>query len=442
MRFYSKEIKIITVINNTSTKFDMITKKVVGPLLIILIMFFSFGNTIIGRKFFTLNERGEIISALLLSIVFCVLFFKKGEYKKFIKKNIFVILYLIIRLVLIFKLSFDYSTIRSVFFEAFFLIVISEDLLKGQSVLIKKSTYLITGINLALNAINLFLSWNITSNYPILSKQIVEKISLYGIKGVLPQCTMYANPNSLGIMSAFSILILANLIRRKKPFVRIFSAIAIIFNLYCIYASQCRSAIVALLGCLAIYLFRLVVKNIDVRKITAVIMLMCLIASFSILGYAEKHKETGINYYHITKEENLIENMSSGRYLIWKTGLFAHKNTAFLGSGSAKNEINNRARFVKNNYEKGWTRYENLGPHNGYLAMLWCSGILGSIMFFAGLLKKIFNSRGLEADSKYLILIFIFVINMFESMFIVNRYFVVLYLFLILAMDEDKEVKE
>lgn len=210
------------MINNNGTKFDIIIKRLTGIFLIILTLFFAFGNTVIGRKFFTINERGEIISALILSIIFCILFFKKGEYKLFIKRNIFAITYLVIRLILIFKLSFDYSTIRSVFFEAFFLIVISNDLLKGNNELIKKSTYLITGINLALNLANLFIGWNITRGYPIASEQIVEKISLYGIKGVMPWCTMYANPNSLGIMSAFSILILAHLIQTKKPLIRIF----------------------------------------------------------------------------------------------------------------------------------------------------------------------------------------------------------------------------
>lgn len=427
------------MINNNGTKFDIIIKRLTGIFLIILTLFFAFGNTVIGRKFFTINERGEIISALILSIIFCILFFKNGEYKLFIKRNILAITYLMIRFALIFKLSFDYSTIRSVFFEAFFLIVISNDLLKGNNELIKKSTYLITGINLALNLANLFISWNITRAYPIVSEQIVEKISLYGIKGVMPWCTMYANPNSQGIMSAFSILILAHIFQTKKPLVRIFSIIAIIFNFYCIYASQCRSAMVALLGCLIIYIFRLIIKKIDVRKITVAVMLICLIASLSILGYAQKHKETGLNYYHITKEENLIENMSSGRYLIWKTGLIAHEDTALLGTGSAKNEVKNREKFINDNFESGWTRYGNLGPHNGYLAMLWCSGILGSMLFFTSLLRKILNARGLEIDSRYMIPIFVFVINMFESMFIVNRYFVVLYLFLILSMNEDDE---
>ena len=96
-------------------------------------------------------------------------------------------------------------------------------------------------------------------------------------------------------------------------------------------------------------------------------------------------------------------------------------------------------KFIKDNFESGWTRYGNLGPHNGYLAMLWCSGILGSMLFFTSLLRKILNARGLEIDSRYMIPIFVFVINMFESMFIVNRYFVVLYLFLILSMNEDDE---
>ena len=76
-----------------------------------------------------------------------------------------------------------------------------------------------------------------------------------------------------------------------------------------------------------------------------------------------------------------------------------------------------------------------LGPHNGYISMISGAGWLGLLLFIAILIQRILRSKNLEKGNWYLMLIFIFAINCFESLFILNRFFAGFYMFLILEAD-------
>jgi hypothetical protein len=73
-------------------------------------------------------------------------------------------------------------------------------------------------------------------------------------------------------------------------------------------------------------------------------------------------------------------------------------------------------------------------------AMISATGWAGFGLFIAILLQRIKRAKHLEKGRWYLMLIFIFVINCFESLFVLNRFFTCFYMFLILETDmEDGE---
>lgn len=88
----------------------------------------------------------------------------------------------------------------------------------------------------------------------------------------------------------------------------------------------------------------------------------------------------------------------------------------------------------------GYVSSSQLGPHNGYIGMISATGWAGFGLFIAILLQRIKRAKHLEKGRWYLMLIFIFVINCFESLFVLNRFFTCFYMFLILETDmEDGE---
>lgn len=95
---------------------------------------------------------------------------------------------------------------------------------------------------------------------------------------------------------------------------------------------------------------------------------------------------------------------------------------------------------IDQTYYARYVSAAQLGPHNGYIGMISATGWAGFGLFIAILLQRIKRAKHLEKGRWYLMLIFIFVINCFESLFILNRFFTCFYMFLILETDmEDGE---
>ena len=110
--------------------------------------------------------------------------------------------------------------------------------------------------------------------------------------------------------------------------------------------------------------------------------------------------------------------------------------------GNLKLEQDARKEMVAANNCGEYSWYEiaaELGPHNGYISMISGAGWLGLLLFIAILIQRIRRSKNLEKGNWYLMLVFIFAINCFESLFILNRFFACFYMFLILESDWEKE---
>lgn len=82
-----------------------------------------------------------------------------------------------------------------------------------------------------------------------------------------------------------------------------------------------------------------------------------------------------------------------------------------------------------------------LDTHNGYYSVFFCNGLLGFILFIIILFQRIMG-RNLDGVPKwYLPIVFLLALNVFESAFIADRFFPVVIMFLILALDGKSEEK-
>jgi O-antigen ligase len=151
--------------------------------------------------------------------------------------------------------------------------------------------------------------------------------------------------------------------------------------------------------------------------------------------YLFVNESTKIEDFGYSESEKTIDALSTGRYIIWKECIMTQEGDMLFGKGSLHLEQESREEFVSNLEQDYYWRYitaSHLGTHNGYLSMISTTGLVGFGLFIAILMQRIVKAKNLKNGNLYLILVYIFVINFFESLFIVNRFFICFYLFLIL----------
>ena len=183
-------------------------------------------------------------------------------------------------------------------------------------------------------------------------------------------------------------------------------------------------------------------KLLRIRKETLIagVLVMCIATLLPVYLVVNHSQNIGTLYY--TDLEHKMDKISSGRYLIWKECIINQNNSLIFGEGNLKLEQEERIQYI-NDHEDiywGYVSSSQLGPHNGYIGMISATGWAGFGLFIAILLQRIKRAKHLEKGRWYLMLIFIFVINCFESLFVLNRFFTCFYMFLILETDmEDGE---
>ena len=79
-----------------------------------------------------------------------------------------------------------------------------------------------------------------------------------------------------------------------------------------------------------------------------------------------------------------------------------------------------------------------LNPHNGYIAQISATGWVGFALFIAILAQRIKRADHLDKGRWHLLVIYTLVINCFESLFILNRFFTCFYMLLILETDMEQ----
>ena len=153
-----------------------------------------------------INERMETIQNVLTilivsSVIFILLKNVKLNLVPWIKNNVLVIIYFLVRIASLLNSGFEYSVIRSIFFEAFFLIGICKYILNP----LKRRNIYITFF-LWFDFIIVSLSILIFILMPYIGKEGQEILITYTYYKESAKASLFSNINTAGILSGFSII--------------------------------------------------------------------------------------------------------------------------------------------------------------------------------------------------------------------------------------------
>lgn len=407
-------------------------------------------KTIFGKYFMVPMERLQILMAVLLAAFLLVEFIRldKGSKKNWIIKNAFVFVYFAVRCLTFISTGMQYTVLRSIFFEGIYMLVLTE-LVVNSDFCKKIVMKFFIASNLLLNIINVYFYWHseaIAANgqYEDALYNFIIKYTYAGDPYWCNYSSMYSNPNYMGMMTGIALLIAATYLSKNMSLMKkIAAGVYFIFSLYCVWLSNSSASQVAMMAALCAFALVKYVKIFTPKRITVICLACSIVATGLIYGFIAFQNED-----YNTPAEDKLNQLSTQRYAIWKDSFYSHKEELMLGCGNITLEKRDRYQY---NLDRGidWgldvkgSLVDYVGPHNGYIGTLSCTGILGSIAFLLAFLKKIKDSSLLgEKHRFYLPMVFIFVVNLFECMIIVNKNFYSLYLFLILAMDDKTEANQ
>ena len=414
-------------------RLHLLSSRILMPLMAVL---FICTNTVINLW---IDERMEtiqnIIAILLLLMVICYLLSAPRErLRPWIKSNILVIAYFVVRLISLWQCGFDYSVIRTICFEMFFLIGIcgfTVDSRTGNRFYVKFFIWFEV-IATALSALIFLLMPHLGANM----QHMIIEFSYYE---KAENAAFFSNVNTAGIMAGFSI-VLAFIMYHKDMFAKKLIIVFGIYNICALLYFGSRAAEVGMAAVVLFFVIKKVFSGINAKKLTIValcLMVLTLVPLYAMIGYHESQATLSYRGF-----ERKLDNVSTGRYSIWKECYITQKDSLLVGMGNLKLEQDARKEMVAANHCGEYWWYEmaaELGPHNGYISMISGAGWLGLLLFIAILIQRIRRSKNLEKGNWYLMLVFIFAINCFESLFILNRFFACFYMFLILESDWEKE---
>lgn len=415
--------------------------------LLMLIVLFSALRATIFTKVLGLSDRVFLILIPLFLGTFLIRFFLAGKMEKltFLKTHILVIVYLGIRCVLLVSHGFNHYIFGSIIYETAFLLLICPWTV-GSYEKVKKIFVVFIGFNLIMN----LLSVGLVMCMGKLSGWDIDLAAYHEIPGYMemnPYAGLFLNQNNAGIMTAMALCLFLLVMKaahndRKYPVWKITGmGVYILFSLYMLYRYGCRSADVGLIAVLLVYglvkAFKWNKKKI--LQICLVAILLCNAALLAVIASgADETSE------HIAA----INLLSTGRYKLWNDGYHTASSADawLLGQGSNELELENRNVYLKEKWiseGNDETLYveEILGLHSGYLSILFNAGIICFVLFVVILWQKIGRMLFRNKDNWYLIVIFAFTVNLFESLLIMNRSYVCFLMMIVLAMGDMKETK-
>lgn len=422
--------------NNWINKLNQFTSTIMMPLVTLTFILF---NTVINKW---LGERIETLQNVFAVFVLAVvavnlLASPKNGLIPWLKGNVLVIVYFVARAISLWQSGFDYSVIRTIFFEMFFLIGICNMTAGGKSKLLYIKIFVwlelvFTALSLAIFYIGGLMGDSL-NNFLI-------KYTYFEKSG---NALLFSNPNTAGLFAAFAVVI-AIILYNKKIFSNKFLIVFGVYNLIALVLFGCRSADMGLIAVAAVLLLHKFAPKLKKRSIAAITLALMILTLVPIYGMIEYHESKAHLSY--TDIEAKIDILSSGRYAVWKECAITQHDDLLFGKGNLALEQADR-KHMMDTLEKRWEysyRYMNvaeIGPHNGYIGMVSGTGWVGFALFMAILFQRIKRGKHLEKGNWHLIIVFSLVINCFESLFILNRFFTCFYMMLALETDFEEETK-
>ena len=412
---------------------NKINAEIFMPLMAVtFILFNTVINKWIGERIETLQN---LVAICILLILACNLLSEpKRVLLPWLRTNYLVMVYFVVRGISLLQSGFEYGVIRTIFFEVFFLIgICSITLQKSKKIYISMFIWL----ELIFSASSLILYYS-RSFFGAGFENFLTEYTYLDKSG---NALMFANPNTAGIMAGFSI-VLAVILYGRSRYSNGFLLFFGIFNAAALLMFGCRSADVGVLAVIGFVMLQKIFSKINGKKIAVISLLLCIMTLIPIYGLITYHESKApLSYTDIEEKADII---SSGRYTLWKQCAITQKDSLLFGKGNLALEQQARKDFM-DSLERRWEysyRYfsaAELGPHNGYIGMISAAGWLGFGLFMAILMQRIKRAEHLKKGRWHLMLVFAFVINCFESLFILNRFFTCFYMMLILETDMEEE---
>jgi len=405
-------------------------------------------KTIFGKYLAVEMERLQCVAGAVLACLLLIEWFRldKDNKIKWIKRHSIVFIYFAIRVVTFISIGMQYTMLRSVFFEGIYLLVLTELVLDYEFCKKVLFRFFILA-NLLLNIVNTFfylycnhietMGYNISSPIYIFANTYthVGDFTWYNY------CSMYSNPNQIGLMTGLAMVIAINYLAKEiLPKCKVITGIYFAFSAYCLIYSNCSSSHIAMIAVICAFVLVTKTRRFDNKKIIITCLICCVFATCCVYAITSISDEYTENEF-----ETELNMISTSRYTIWKDSYYSHQDEFLLGCGNMTLEKRDRYQY---NLDKGnnlgldinSSLIDYVGPHNGYIGTISCAGLLGFAAFIALLLKKINDSKSLNQGYWYLAIVFILVINLFECMVPISKNFITLYMFLILAMDDREEI--
>lgn len=264
----------------------------------------------------------------------------------------------------------------------------------------------------------------------------------YWPKGMNVQTTLFQNPNYPGMMMGTTVIICCAVIMNSKNKKKTAFALMpiILLNLYMLFAyTGCRSAetglaLVAVLGAI----IGLSKKHISVRTIVSISLLLCFLTMVPL--FAVVFQPNNSQYLdNVSPTEQMLESVSSGRYSIWKTTLLSQKGHMTFGYGNISTASSKKKEFAESfDQERISEEYiyslAHSRQHNGYLAIINEAGLAGAVVLLLLLLRRAWTHTERFADGKweYMLLPYLFWVNLFEAKMINTMFFTGLFMMIML----------
>lgn len=413
------------------SKLNVLSINYIMPAISILFILF---NTVVNLWVDGKLETVLNVLAIFVLVIFAcnLLSSSKSDIMKWCRENILIILYFMVRIVSLWQSGFDYSVLRTIFFEAFFLVGICTVTVDKRG-----NNYFYIRVFIFIELVLSMGSLIIYSAIPYMNSSmmgLLESLTLYG-EGNIQKAILFGNTNTAGIMAGFSIVL--SVVCWDKGIVKNWILVGYgVFNIIALALFGCRSSDIGVLAVVCIMLLLKIAPRIK-RELIVIIALLVVSASVIPL-YIFMESQGNLDYKEFTPIEHSINDMSTGRYVIWKGCYLTQKDDMLFGKGSLKMEQLDRKELINNmdpDYYWRQAMSAELGPHNGYIGMISGTGILGLLLFIGILIQRIKRSPSIKSGNWYLLLIFIFVINAFESLFVLNKYFTCFYMMMLFIVD-------
>ena len=429
--------------------------------LLVYAFLFFVTRTVIGELAGGMVLKAEYLLGLFLTLVTIYRFLKLNKEDKlhWLKNRTFLFVYFVVRVVGIVLVGISVPLLRTAFFEGVFLLALTE--LTVDTKFLKKVVFpLFVLYNLALNLANISIYYytGFADGAPLRHEEFYNTVTKFCFKY---PCMMYDNENYMGMITGFSILIVIALIYDKYKsekesdpdyklpvWAKAAAAVYLLFSAYCVWFGNSSTSNVAIAIGIGVWILNEKVLKTSGTKIAMMSLVILILLNAGVLGLIKINEDTGMRFpgnagEDFTNTELALDEKTNHRYSLWKNSYYAasEKNYVLFGAGNLGKEEKARYETAEKYFMEKNGTFEPLNyhhPHNGYFAMLFCTGVMGAIFYGLALLSKMRNAVLLKKGIWYIPVIYVLVLNLSECVTVLQRVCLIMAVVLLLAAQERR----